>query len=66
MTADGTKMVSRWIGSTGVGGADITGEHRGDAEFVLKQNTKYLIRGTANANGIKISIGGDWYEHTNS
>ena len=63
VTADGTKIVEKWIGSEGFK-EDTGGEARGDSEFILKQNTKYLIRLTAVSNGIKGAIGGDWYEHT--
>lgn len=64
ITSDGTMFATKWIGGTGFK-ADIGGESRGDAELVLKQNTKYLVRCTANADTIKCAIGGDWYEHTN-
>ena len=63
ITSFGTKMASKWIGGAGFK-TDISGEHRGDSEFILKQNTKYLVIGIALASNIKIAIGGDWYEHT--
>lgn len=63
-TADGTKISERWIGSEGFR-SNIGGEIRGSSEIILKQNTIYLVRATANADGIKMAIGGDWYEHTN-
>ncbi len=50
-------------GGRGGGG----GIQQGRAEFVLKQNTKYLLTVTAlsaNDNNICVSI--DWYEHQNS
>ena len=62
-TARGTKMVERWIGGTGFK-EDSGGEHRGDNEFILKANTKYLVLGIAVGDGIKVAIGCDWYEHT--
>jgi len=62
ITADGTKMATKWIGGSGFR-TDVSGEHRGDSEFILKQNTKYIVRATANADGIEVAIGGDWYEH---
>jgi hypothetical protein len=62
VTDAGTKMSTRWIGGTGFR-TDVSGEHRGDSEFILKQNTKYLVRATANTDSIKVAIGGDWYEH---
>lgn len=63
VTADGTKMVEKWIGSSGFR-ENSGGESRGDNEFILKQNTKYLVRLTAVSDDIKGAIGGDWYEHT--
>jgi len=63
VTSVGTKMTEKWIGSEGFK-EDISGEHRGDSEFILKQNTKYLVRLTAVSDGIKAAVGGDWYEHT--
>lgn len=62
VTSDGTKMVTKFIGGTGFK-ADVGGEARGDSEFILKQNTKYLIRATALDDNISIQVGGDWYEH---
>ena len=50
-------------GGKGGGG----GTQQGRSEFVLKQNTKYLLTVTAlsaNDNNICVSI--DWYEHQNS
>jgi len=64
VTADGTKIVERWVGNEGFK-ESVGGEMRGDSEFILKQDTKYLIRLTAVNNGIKGAIGGDWYENTN-
>ena len=63
ITGDGTKMSEKWIGGTGFK-ADVGGGTRGDSEYVLKQNTNYLVRLTAVGAGIKGAIGGDWYEHT--
>lgn len=63
ITTNGTKISEKWIGSTGFR-ADIGGETRGDSEIILKANTQYMILCTANADGIKCAIGGDWYEHT--
>lgn len=64
VTNDGTKMVTKYLGSEGFK-EDTGGEGRGDSEFLLKQNTKYLVRLTALSTGIVGAIGGDWYEHTN-
>ena len=63
ITSDGTKFSEKWVGSSGFK-ENVGGEQRGDSEFVLKQNTKYLVRITAEADGLKAAIGGDWYEHT--
>lgn len=63
VTADGTKFSTKFIGGTGFK-SDIGGETRGSSEIMLKQDTKYLIRGTALADNMSIQIGGDWYEHT--
>lgn len=65
ITSDGTKMVTKWIGGTGFR-ADVSGAVRGDSEFILRKNTNYLIRATANANTIKVAIGADWYEHADA
>jgi len=62
-TARGTKMVEKWIGSTGFK-EQTGGDTRGNSEFILKTNTKYLVYGIAVGDAIKIAIGGDWYEHT--
>ena len=35
-----------------------------DGEFVLKQNTKYLIRITSNSDANKVTTALEWYEHT--
>lgn len=62
VTSPGTKISEKWVGS--VGFKETTGgESRGGSELILKQNTQYLIKLTANADTIKCAIGGDWYEH---
>ena len=62
ITADGTKMSEKYLGSEGF--KESTGQGvRGDSEFILKRNTKYLVRCTAISDDIKCAIGGDWYEH---
>jgi hypothetical protein len=63
-TNNGTKLSSKWIGGTGFK-TSIGDELRADSEFVLKQNEQYLVVLTANADDCKVSIGADWYEHTN-
>lgn len=50
-----------WGSGRGVGGSD-----RGVSEFILKQNTNYLVQmvnATSNANYTAWEV--DWYEHTN-
>jgi len=63
VTTDGTKMVTKYIGNEGFK-EDVGGEARGNSEFMLMKNTKYLVRLTAISDGIVGAIGGDWYEHT--
>lgn len=64
ITLNGTKISEKWVGGVGFK-ETIGGETRGSSEIILKRNTQYLILCTANADGIKCAIGGDWYEHTN-
>lgn len=64
VTDDGTKIAERWLGGFGFKEAS-SSEYRGNKEFILKRNTKYLVRLTAINDSIKGVIGGDWYEHTN-
>lgn len=61
VTSVGTKMAEHWMGTDGKDPQG--GDARGDSEFMLKQNTKYLVRLTAEDNAMKGAIGGDWYEH---
>jgi hypothetical protein len=56
---------------TAIFGADATpasggvfGNHRGRAEFILKQNEKYLLVVTSATDGNRVSIFLNWYEHT--
>lgn len=63
ITADGTKLVEKWVGSEGWK-EDLSGSTRGNSEFMLKQGSNYLIRLTAVSDDIKGAVGGDWYEHT--
>ena len=50
-------------GSTGVGGKTIlAGGSRGNNEYVLKPNTKYVISATTYA-AVFVSLELDWYEH---
>lgn len=66
--ADGNLIFKGGFGSdTGLGATRIAvgGNTRGDAEFILKQNTKYLLRITSNSDANKVSSSYEWYEHTN-
>jgi hypothetical protein len=62
ITTGTTKIREAHIGS----GKTIGGGNRGTQEFILKRNTKYLIRITnATTSNNYMSIKLDWYEHTN-
>jgi len=61
ITADGIKIAEKWVGEEDKK-SDIGGDSRGASEFILKQNTNYLIRLTAYSSGMRGAIGGDWYE----
>jgi hypothetical protein len=59
-------MLTQYVGAATVSGkAAGGGNATNEAEFILKQNTAYLIRGTSRADGNSVSIILDWYEHTN-
>lgn len=63
LTGDGTLIYQEHYGS----GRGNGGENRGESEFVLKQNAKYLVRltnATTSANYVTIVL--DWYEHTDA
>ena len=64
ITTTGTKIVSKFLGSEGFR-SDIGESFAGSDHFLLKQNTKYILRLTAVTNNIKCSIGGDWLEIIN-
>ncbi len=62
ITATGTLLTQKWIGS----GKNSGGDTRETAEFILKQNTAYLLRFTeVNVANTHINWELDWYEHTN-
>lgn len=57
--------VRAW-GATGLGtNPGFGGESRGTLEWILKQDTSYLLRVTSQAATNVCSIGLNWYEHTN-
>ena len=65
--ADGTPIYSVQFGiSTGGGASGVSGggSLRADGEYMLKQNTKYLLRVTSNADNNVVSVMLGWYEHT--
>jgi len=62
VTNYGSTWATKFIGGEGFK-TTIGGEKRGESEIILKQNTKYLILGTALADNISLQVGGDWYEH---
>jgi hypothetical protein len=52
-------------GATGVAGRPVsTGEGKHSREYILKQNTKYILAITTYAD-VFVSLELDWYEHTN-
>lgn len=64
-TESATANITQYFGATATGGrAAAGGAANTRAEFIMKRNTAYLIRGTSRADGNAISIIVDWYEHT--
>lgn len=65
-TTDGTiNILSIRDGATGVASKVVaTGGARGENEYMLKPNTKYIIKVTTYAS-VYVSMCVDWYEHTN-
>ena len=66
--ADGTLIFSSVFGiATGVGISIVTGggATRGEQEWVLKQNSKYVLKVTSGTDNSVMSIKLSWYEHTN-
>ena len=65
---DGIEIFGRSFGiATGVG-VNIKsggGDTRGDQEWVLRQNTKYLAKVTSSTDNNNVSLVISWYEHTN-
>ena len=63
-TDGATTILATRSGSTGVASKTISaGGARGENEFILKPNTKYVIAITTYAN-IYVSLQLDWYEHS--
>jgi hypothetical protein len=66
-TESATAALAEYVGAAASGGrVAVGGEANSRAEFILKQNTAYLIRATSRADGNALSIILDWYEHTNN
>lgn len=62
----GAANLVQYIGATATGGRVAVGGGTGTrGEFILKQNTAYLIQVASRADGNALSIIMDWYEHTN-
>jgi len=65
--SDGTLIYSTGFGTaTGVGATRVTGggSARGDNEWILKKNTKYLFRITSQTDNNSVNFNLSWYEHT--
>jgi len=60
VTGTGTAIFSQSSGA----GQNVGGEVRGENEFILKQNTIYLLRITSAAAANVVNYILDWYEHT--
>ena len=60
ITTDGTKIWDGFFGSAGT--SETGGISRSNNEFILKQNTKYLIRYTSESNNNRFKGMVDWYE----
>ena len=65
-TQTGDANLLQYIGAAAVSGRVNTGGGTGSrGEFILKQNSSYLIKVTSRADSNALSILLDWYEHTN-
>lgn len=62
-TTDGTLIRSYKSGSTSAIAKSLS-LARSDEEYILKQNTKYILRVTSGSNDNLINIKMVWYEHT--
>ena len=59
-----SSVLTRYIGAASTSGRSDTGGTGGSrGEFILAQNTAYLIRVTSRANANALTILLDWYEH---
>jgi len=67
-TPGGTEVtppdIQEYIGAATTGGrSDTGGSSGGRGEFILKQNSAYLLKMTSRVNSNALSIVLDWYEH---
>lgn len=65
--ADGTEIYGSLFGIDTGGGVNRIaggGADRGDQEWILKQNAKYLVMITSNTDDNIVSLKLSWYEHT--
>ena len=59
-------LYTEYIGAATVSGrGDVGGGSSSRHELILKQNEDYLVRLTSRADANALTIGLDWYEHTN-
>ena len=61
VTADGTRKDADAVGTTG-GPTKFGGQSVNRYEWILKQNTKYIIKVTPTANGTPVIVTAQWYE----
>ena len=62
----GAATLVEYFGASASGGrVAVGGAAESREEFILKQNTAYLIQATSRADGNALSIIMSWYEHTN-
>jgi len=63
VTADGTLKTSTRIGASGPGNSDkVGGNLRPGSEYILKQNTNYILKITSDANDTKATMIAEYYE----
>ena len=63
LSNNGTLLQTKYLGSAGVGQSSVGGDERNINEWILKADTKYLLKLTAHAS-LKGRIYINWYEHT--
>lgn len=65
VTTNGTLLQSKHVGSAGVAEKSEPGETRNLSEWILKRNSKYLLKVTSHEDANETIIGASWYEHQN-